>query len=103
MQVNEIAQCVLAIALEAVRGVQRQQSSAHVGCANFYNGIFTSSFSAALHQIFYASHLQSSLPVLQAAACCYLLQMFKVSLFIIYAATVLDFLQARAFLDVLST
>ena len=60
---------------------------------------FSHPLSAALHQIFYASQLQVStwrfgLP----AAGCYLLQMFKVSLFIIYTATVLDFVEVEHYI-----
>ena len=67
------------------------------GCANFYNGIFTSSFSCTASNLLCISASVSTwrfgLP-----ASCYLLQMFKVSLFIIYTATVLDFVEVEHYI-----
>ena len=60
---------------------------------------FSHPLSAALHQIFYASQLQSLLGASGCLlSCCYLLQMFKVSLFIIYTATVLDFVEVEHYI-----
>ena len=59
---------------------------------------FSHPLSAALHQIFYASQLQSLLGASGCLAGCYLLQMFKVSLFIIYTATVLDFVEVEHYI-----
>ena len=52
-----------------------------------------------LHCIKSFMHLSFSLYLaLRAACCCYLLQMFKVSLFIIYTATVLDFVEVEHYI-----
>ena len=71
------------------------------GCANFYNGIFTSSFSCTASNL-----LCISAPAVLSTAgasgflctAAYLLQMFKVSLFIIYTATVLDFVEVEHYI-----
>ena len=68
------------------------------GCANFYNGIFTSSFSCTASNLLCISASSLYLALRAACCCCYLLQMFKVSLFIIYTATVLDFVEVEHYI-----
>ena len=79
------------------RSMAARRGGCLAGCANFYNGIFTSSFSCTASNLLCIS-ASSLYLALRAACCCYLLQMFKVSLFIIYTATVLDFVEVEHYI-----